>query len=471
MKKAMCLMLSLIIVFGIASSVSAVSVVVNSSYQSTYDEASIDQVIDGNPTEEGRCGEKAYWGYYEDTKTLVVNGEGEVKLGASLRQPEYSQYPFEKLIVGEGITKLGSNSFVRCQSLKEVSLPDSLQEINNYVFFECKSLESIEIPKNVELLGTGIFSRCDALTEIKVDEDNPVFDSRDNCNAIIMTEGNFLRLGCKNTVIPNSVTSIGAAAFSECTGLISIELHDGIIEIYDSVFSKCENLETVVMSDNLQKLGLSAFEGCTKLKNITLPKKLRTVDGFAFMGCTNLESIVLPDKVTMIQQSAFNGCTKLSDVDFSEQLEFIGPMAFNKCTSLKEVSLPSTIERILPHAFNECTALETITINNPGCEIGDFEQTFPKAATIKGYEDSTAEEYAEKYNRKFKSIGTFNYIIGDVDLDGLLSILDATEIQLYLSLQSNFTKPQLSVADVDNDTDVSILDATAIQLKLAGLIK
>jgi hypothetical protein len=157
MKKAICLVMSLIMIFSIAYSVSAAGIVINPGYDATYDEASLDQAIPENPTAKGRCGKDVYWGYYEDTKTLVINGKGEIDLGAWKNQAEYSAYPFEKAVVGEGVTALGSNSFTRCGSLKSITLPQSLEKIEDYVFFSCEKLESIVIPKSVTTLGTQLF--------------------------------------------------------------------------------------------------------------------------------------------------------------------------------------------------------------------------------------------------------------------------------------------------------------------------
>lgn len=85
----------------------------------------------------------------------------------------------------------------------------SVTSIGNGTFFRCLDVTSITIPSSVTTIGDIVFEDCSNLTFIRVDEGNPVFDSRENCNAIVMTENNELIVGCKNTIIPNSVTSIG----------------------------------------------------------------------------------------------------------------------------------------------------------------------------------------------------------------------------------------------------------------------
>ena len=245
MKKAICLMISIIMIFSIAYSVSASVVVVNPGYDATYDEASLDQAIPGNPTAKGRCGKDVYWGYYEDTKTLVINGEGKIDLGVWENQPEYSVYPFEKAIVGEGVTELGSNSFTKCSSVKTITLPESLETIGSYVFFSCEKLESITIPRNVKQIGLDIFAYCNNLEKIVVAPENTVYDSRYGCNAIVNTEYNEIIVGCKTTKVPYSVVSIGSMAFYHCEGIEAIRLHADFEIVKNMAFEGCTNLSKI----------------------------------------------------------------------------------------------------------------------------------------------------------------------------------------------------------------------------------
>lgn len=245
MKKAICLVMSLIMIFSIAYSVSAAGIVINPGYDATYDEASLDQAIPENPTAKGRCGKDVYWGYYEDTKTLVINGKGEIDLGAWKNQAEYSAYPFEKAVVGEGVTALGSNSFTRCGSLKSITLPQSLEKIEDYVFFSCEKLESIVIPRNTKQIGMGTFAYCNSLEKVVVESGNSNYDSRYNCNAIVNTELNEIIAGCKNTTVPYSVTSIGSMAFYHCKSLEAIRLHADVEIVKNMAFEGCTNLKKI----------------------------------------------------------------------------------------------------------------------------------------------------------------------------------------------------------------------------------
>lgn len=86
--------------------------------------------------------------------------------------------------------------------MTSVTIPNSVECINNYAFEGCTKLKSITIPNSVTTIGSQVFRSCDNLASIIVQNDNPIFDSRDNCNAIIETATNTLIAGCKNTIIP-----------------------------------------------------------------------------------------------------------------------------------------------------------------------------------------------------------------------------------------------------------------------------
>ena len=121
----------------------------------------------------------------------------------------------------------------------------------------------------VTSIGKEAFEDCTSLTSIVVENGNTKYDSRDNCNAIIETATNTLIYSCKNTVIPNSVTSIGENAFSNCTGLTSITIPNSVISIGNFAFNGCTGLTSVTIGNSVTTIGDYAFWYCTDLASIT----------------------------------------------------------------------------------------------------------------------------------------------------------------------------------------------------------
>ena len=116
-------------------------------------------------------------------------------------------------IIPEGTTEIGDYAFGGCDSLESVTIPESVTEIGEKAFSDCCYLESIAIPKSVTRIGDLAFVRCTSLESIVVADDNPAYDSRKGCNAIIETETNTLIAGCNSTIIPNDCQTIGEYAF------------------------------------------------------------------------------------------------------------------------------------------------------------------------------------------------------------------------------------------------------------------
>ena len=170
--------------------------------------------------------------------------------------------------IPNSVTSIGNDTFRRCSGLTSVTIGNSVTSIGDSAFKDCSGLTSLTIGEKVTKIPGSAFSGCSGLTSVTVDKNNGTYDSRDNCNAIIETSTNKLIVGCKNTTIPKSVTSIGEYAFCECSGLTSMTIPNSVTSIGDGAFKDCSGLTSVTIGNSVTSIGNSAFEGCSGLRRL-----------------------------------------------------------------------------------------------------------------------------------------------------------------------------------------------------------
>ena len=343
-------------------------------------------------TDSGTCGKNAKW-QLDSAGTLTISGTGRMD-GNSDRNPipwKAKKDSIKKVVITQGITNVGDQSFDECKNLTSVSLADTVTVIGSFAFSGCEALTEIVLPDSVTAISTFAFTSCKSLTDIR---------------------------------IPASVTRIGSLAFSG----------------------------TPWMDNEIRK---SPFV---------------IVNGILIYG-PDSEEIVIPSGVTYIVSNAFYGRRKVRKLTIPDTVTVIEYNAFVECSGLVSVTIPESVEDVGMQAFCGCTALEAVTILNPDCKIYDRATTFSNDNTaytgvIRGYDGSTAEAYAKKYEYRFESLGLVP-VRGDVTRDGIVSVEDAqltlkAYTQRIAGNETGLTAAQIKAADVNGDGEVSVDDAQYI---------
>lgn len=328
-------------------------------------------------------GDEAFWNCHN--LTSITLPESLTKIGF---ETFYGCLSLNSITIPEGVTSIGNRAFAYCRALPSVSIPESVTVIGDYAFYDCNSLTAITIPEgvtsigeeafcacssltalnipaSVTTIGKGAFYGCNGLTAIIVDENNNVYDSRNNCNAIIETNSNTLIVGCVSTVIPEGVTSIGEEAFSGYSGLTAVSIPEGVTSIGDYAFAGCSGLTVITIPTSVTNIGTSPFYGCSSLERVEL--NCSDVRNW-FDSNTAIKEIVLGENVTTVADDAFRHCDSIERVTMD--CPMVGSWFSGKAT-LKEVVLGDNVVEIEGGAFENCDSLVSITLGSGLSTIGE----------------------------------------------------------------------------------------------------
>ena len=355
--------------------------------------------------------------------TLIISGTGQMNDFDSGEAWLACSDDIQEIIIENGITSIGAYAFEGCYRLTSIAIPDSITSIGENAFAYC-DLASITIPVNVTNIGPRAFNYCDNLININVNSGNTAYTS---VNGVLFNKPKDTLIcyprGKTSTTftIPNSVTTIGTAAFGNNSNLKSIIIPDSVTIIEDSAFSNVENLTSITIPNSVTVIADSVFAYNNKLTSITIPYSVISIGDLTFSFCTNLTTInvdsentaymsingvlfnkskkkivaypagkkdttyTIPSSVTDIGGGAFGDCSSLSEIIIPEGVKSIGDSAFSDCYSLKSIIIPNNVSRIGISAFNSCHALTKISIPESVISIGSYAFANSGVTNVKVY--------------------------------------------------------------------------------------
>lgn len=342
--------------------------------------------------------------------------------GSPIMEPDEKWAALTEVVIEDGVTEIGNQTFQGCTGLTNVTIPDSVQKIGAWAFYLCGGLKNVDIPANVEIgnssfrqsgleqvtvsggsvgqyafhrnvslkkidincetIGEEAFSGCDSLTDITLGENVKTLGDKAfyTCDALERVE------------IPSTVTDIGEKTFYSCPALKEAIIRAGTVKA--GTFYNCRALTTLVISDNATldasftannayangtletvkigkgEIGDNAFSNCKNLTTVELGGGVTSIGKNAFLRCTALTSISIGSGVTSIGSGAFNGCTALTNANIGSGA--IGANAFQDCSSLTTVELGDGVTSIGRNAFLRCKALTSMNIGSSVRTIESF---------------------------------------------------------------------------------------------------
>ena len=300
------------------------------------------------------------------------------------------------LIIGSGIKTIGSYAFADCTDLAEIIVPDGVISIGDGAFQQNSGAKRVVLPPSTVYIGHGALRDCSALTSVSLP------DSMSNRLFLDMFEG---CTNLKSVDIPDGITDIYEGDLASCPNWTDIyydnwgrvwnrvvsNVRDSIPDrmnvhfkdnIYDS--GSCgENVTWTLTADGTLTISgtgamtdytydsRSPWYSCrTYIKRVVMQQGVTSIGDHAFWDCSGLTSVTIPDGVTSIGGDAFSGCAALTSVTIPSSVTSIGGGAFSGCTSLTSVAIPSSVTEIGGSAFSGCTELTSITIPEGVTSIG-----------------------------------------------------------------------------------------------------
>ena len=345
-------------------------------------------------------------------------------------------YGLSSATIGNSVTSIGNEAFYNCTGITSIEIPNGVTSIGDEAFYNCTGLTSITIPESVTIVGVGAFSHVESVVwnakncaDFTRTYDTPwtykhntpfshpeLITTFEFGNSIQHIQASLCHgmTSLSSLTIPNSVTSIGDFAFSDCKSLMSVTIPNTVTSIGEDAFYSVANIVYngtvpgspwgarsmngyldgfLLFSDtsktnivacssavtgslfipiSVTSIGNEAFYNCTGLTSIEIPNGVTSIGDEAFYNCTGLTSIEIPNGVTSIGNEVFNNCTGLTSVVIPNSVTSIGYKAFCNCTGLMSVIIPNNVTSVGRYAFSDCSGMTSVTIPNSVTSIGEY---------------------------------------------------------------------------------------------------
>jgi hypothetical protein len=313
--------------------------------------------------------ETPWFSYWSNIKTLnLQQGVTSIGWGAF-----FNCIGLTSVTIPNSVTSIGNQAFSYCYGLTSVTIPNSVTSIGLQAFSYCYGLTSVTIPNSVTSIGNLAFYYCSGLTSIDVDTINPNYSS---VNGILFNKLQDTLIqypsGKIGDTIPNSVTTIGNSAFSNCIGLTSVTIPNSVTSIGRGAFSNCSGLDTVFIPNSVTSIGEDAFYGCSGLTTVNFNATNcifleSSSAGSPFQNCSSFTTLNIGNNVETIPANAFSGCIGLTSIAIPNSVTSIGRGAFSNCSGLTSVTIPNSVTSIGEDAFYGCSGLTTVNFNATNC--------------------------------------------------------------------------------------------------------
>ena len=292
------------------------------------------------------------------------------------------------VVIPNSVTSIGNYAFCGCSNLASVEIPNSVTSIGSQAFSDCSGLKKVEIS---DLEAWCKISFYNAKANPIYYSHNLFLNGQEIKNLIIPETVQELKYGvfysCSgltSVVIPNSVTSIGSSAFEGCSGLTSVVIPNCVTSIGSSAFEGCSGLTSVEIPNSVTAIGYDAFRDCSGLTSAEIPNSVTAIGDYTFSGCSGLTSVEIPNSVKSIGEEAFRGCRGLTSVEIPNSVTAIEWGVFYGCNSLKSVSIGNFVNSIGESVFYGCSGLKLVYLNAKKCSIVKDSNPSPGSFTSYG---------------------------------------------------------------------------------------